>query len=43
MKEIDLLAKATGKERSEIEDAQAQLLTDGLFQAKISRHDSRSC
>lgn len=36
MKEIDLLAKATGKERSEIEDAQAQLLTDGQFQAKIS-------
>ena len=36
MKEIDLLAKATGKERSEIEDAQAQLLTDGQYQAKIS-------
>ena len=36
MKEIDLLAKATGRERSEIEDAQAQLLTDGQYQAKIS-------
>lgn len=36
MKEIDLLAKATGKERSEIEDAQAALLTDGQYQAKIS-------
>ncbi len=36
MKEIDLLAKATGKERSAIEDSQAALLADGQFQAKIS-------
>jgi len=36
MKEIDLLAKATGQERSAIEDKQAALLADGQFQAKIS-------
>ena len=36
MKEIDLLAKATGQERSAIEDKQAALLADGQFQAKVS-------
>ena len=36
MKEIDLLAKATGQERSAIEDKQQQLLTDGQYNAKVS-------
>ena len=36
MKEIDLLAKVTGEERSAVEERAQQLLTDGQFQAKIT-------
>ena len=36
MKEIDLLAKVTGEERSAVEERAQQLLADGQFQAKIT-------
>ena len=36
MKEIDLLAKVTGEERSAVEERAQALLTDGQFQAKIT-------